>query len=275
MNARQLAGRAVRAARRRAAVRTRVAELRAARTPARTVRLVPQPVFVLSYMRSGSTLLRVLLNSHSQICAPHEMHLRSLKVTAQGPLTRASLKELRLTPRDLENMLWDRVLFDRQLMSGKPVVVDKTPANALIWRRIHRNWPDAKFIFLYRHPLRILGSWSEARPDISEEKSVPQLLRFTRSMEQARAKHGGLVVRYEELTREPEKVTREICEFLGVPWEPQMIEYGSQNHGKFVRGLGDWNDKIKSGTITPAPPDPRPEDVPDELKEIARLMGYL
>jgi hypothetical protein len=217
----------------------------------------------------------VLLNSHSQICAPHEMHLRTLKVTAAGPLTRASLEELNLTPRDLENMLWDRILFNCRLKSGKPVIVDKTPANVLTWRRLHRYWPQSKFILLYRHPMRILGSWSEARPDISEERSVPQLLRFTREMEAARAKHGGFVVRYEDLTREPAQITQKICDYLGVPWEPQMIEYGSGDHGNFVRGLGDWNDKIKSGRIEPAPPDPRPEDVPDELKEICRLMGYI
>ncbi|XDO64283.1 sulfotransferase [Streptomyces sp. RLB1-33] len=43
-------------------------------------RLVDSPVFVLSSVRSGSTLLRVLLNSHSQIRAPHEMHLRTVHV---------------------------------------------------------------------------------------------------------------------------------------------------------------------------------------------------
>jgi len=39
-------------------------------------RLVAAPVFILCTLRSGSTLLRVLLNSHSQIHAPHELHLR-------------------------------------------------------------------------------------------------------------------------------------------------------------------------------------------------------
>ena len=37
-----------------------------------------------------------------------------------------------------------------------------------------------------------------------------------------------------------------------------MIDYGSQQHGGFVRGLGDWSDKIKGGAIQPAPPDPTP-----------------
>ena len=39
-------------------------------------RMVRAPVFVMCTLRSGSTLLRVLLNSHSRIHAPHEIHLR-------------------------------------------------------------------------------------------------------------------------------------------------------------------------------------------------------
>jgi hypothetical protein len=274
VRARNFARRAARAAKRR--VHTRITGPSPTSVgPAGDFRLVPQPVFVLSYMRSGSTLLRVILNSHSQICAPLEMHLRALKVEAEGRLLRTALKELGLTTRELENMLWDRILFDRLIKDGKKLVVDKTPANALGWRRIHNYWPEAKFIILYRHPVRILGSWQDARPDISAEKSVPQLLKFTEAMEQARTEHGGLVVKYEDLTREPARTTQQICQFLGVPWEPQMVEYGQQDHGRFVRGLGDWSEKINSGKISPAPPDPKPEDVPDELKEICRLMGYL
>ena len=44
-------------------------------------RLVAAPVFILCTLRSGSTLLRVLLNSHSQIHGPHELHLRYVSVT--------------------------------------------------------------------------------------------------------------------------------------------------------------------------------------------------
>ncbi len=39
-------------------------------------RLVQRPCFLLSSVRSGSTLSRVILNSHSQIHSPHEMHFR-------------------------------------------------------------------------------------------------------------------------------------------------------------------------------------------------------
>jgi hypothetical protein len=39
-------------------------------------RLLTGPTFVLSSVRSGSTLLRLILDSHPEICSPHELHLR-------------------------------------------------------------------------------------------------------------------------------------------------------------------------------------------------------
>jgi hypothetical protein len=171
--------------------------------------------------------------------------------------------------------LWDRVLFDQLAKSGKAHIIDKTPGNSLWWRRIHNYWPKAKFIILYRHPVRVMQSWEKAHPKLKREGTIAQMLRFAEALEQARQAHGGLVVRYEEFTRDPAKVSKEICEFIGVPWEPEMIAYGEKDHGNFVRGLGDWSDKIQSGAISPAPPDPKPEDVPDDLKEVCRAMGYL
>lgn len=251
---------------------------RPAATPAdraaNNFRLVPEPVFILSYMRSGSTLLRVVLNSHSKLCAPHEMHLSSVKVELKGQ-SESALGEIGFRARWIENLVWDRVLFDQLTRSGKPHIIDKTPGNSLWWRRIHKFWPDAKFIILYRHPVRVMESWERARPEIKRQRTIAQMLRFAKALERARNIHGGLVVRYEEFTRDPAKVSQEICEFIGVPWEPQMVAYGEQDHGNFVRGLGDWSEKIQSGAISPAPPDPKPEDVPDDLKEICRLMGYL
>ena len=41
-------------------------------------RLVESPGFVMCTLRSGSTLLRVMLDSHSQVHCPHEIHLLSL-----------------------------------------------------------------------------------------------------------------------------------------------------------------------------------------------------
>src|SRR5215213_6774454 len=70
-------------------------------------RLVPAPAFILSSVRSGSTLLRVLLNSHSQIHSPHELHLRHIKVDVDAAYAEKALNEIGLDPQQLRFLLWD------------------------------------------------------------------------------------------------------------------------------------------------------------------------
>ena len=73
-------------------------------------RLVKAPAFVLCSVRSGSTLLRVLLDSHSQIVSPQELHLRDLGVQLRSDYAEQALLELGLDTKEIEYLLWDRVL---------------------------------------------------------------------------------------------------------------------------------------------------------------------
>ena len=238
-------------------------------------RLLTSPAFVLSSVRSGSTLLRVLLNSHSQIHAPIELHLRDLRTEVGSKYAERSLKEIGLAGDGLQFLLWDRVLHRELASTGKRQLVNKTPNDVFIADRIRQCWPDAKFLFLLRHPVATAASRQKARPQDSEERNTEMILRYGNALEQARRTYDGLTVRYEELTAEPERVTREVCTFLGLEWEPQMLQYGEFDHGRFKPGLGDWTDKIKSGQIQPAPPPPPAEDVPEALRELSAAWGYL
>ncbi len=73
-------------------------------------RLVESPVFVLCTLRSGSTLLRVLLNSHSQIHAPHEIHLRYTAARLEKKWSRRTMTAMGLDEPVLTYLLWDRIL---------------------------------------------------------------------------------------------------------------------------------------------------------------------
>ncbi|MHC3471457.1 sulfotransferase family protein [Streptomyces sp. 7R007] len=238
-------------------------------------RLVDSPVFVLSSVRSGSTLLRVLLNSHSRIRAPHEMHLRTLHVHLSRTFTADAMKALELDKTELEHILWDRVLHLELGRSGKDVIVDKTPPNTLIWPRLHRCWPDARYILLLRHPGAVISSLTSRRKDPDHEAILAEVSRYTEKLEEARL---GLpqahVVTYEDLTADPEAVTRALCDFLGVEWEPAMLDYGKQDHGTFKPKLGDWSKEIKSGRIQAARQADPTAGLPPRLAEIAKAWGY-
>ncbi|WP_249416371.1 sulfotransferase [Streptomyces sp. TS71-3] len=237
-------------------------------------RLVDSPVFVLSSVRSGSTLLRVLLNSHSQIRAPHEMHLRTLHVHLAREFTAQAMKELALDKEELEHVLWDRLLHLELKRSGKDVIVDKTPPNTLMWPRLSRCWPNARYIILLRHPAAVVTSLASRRTDPDLTEIEAEVLNYSEKLEEARTHLRAHVVTYEQLTAEPEKVTRGLCDHLGVPWESGMLDYGSHDHGDFQPQLGDWSSAIKSGRIQSArgaDPDVR---LPGRLGELADEWGY-
>jgi hypothetical protein len=242
-------------------------------------RLLAAPVFIFSAPRSGSTLLRVILGSHSSLYAPPELPLKHLGVRAETQWIQASLEGLELSVEDLEHMLWDRVLAEALRRSGKATLVVKTPSNVLIWERIAACWPDARFVFLLRHPAAAVASLHSSfdpawRPEEAGnmDESVARGLRYMDVVEQARSLLPGLTVRYEELTASPERVVRELCDFLGLPFQPAMLEYGAFDHAGFTPGLGDSSLNIRSGRIQP--PAPLPEEIPAGLAGICSAWGY-
>ena len=237
-------------------------------------RLVPSPVFVFAPMRSGSTLLRVLMNSHPQICAPHEMHLRTLRVDVTKPFTNEAMEHLGLQREELEHLLWDRVLHYVLVRSRKQLIVDKTPANVLHWSRIDRAWPDARYIFVLRHPGAVFTSLVDRRRNPDRDAICAELLTYVEHIDAARQSLPGLVVRYEDLTNQPVETTKRVCEHLGVAWDARMIDYGRHDHGPFKPYLGDWSKKIRSGQIEPADLPPSPGSYPRELDAAIERWGY-
>jgi hypothetical protein len=238
-------------------------------------RLLEAPVFIMCSVRSGSTLLRVLLNSHSQIHSPHEMHLRDMQVTLREGYPEKALREVGLDEERLRHLLWDRVLHRELHESGKRILVNKTPNDVFIADDIVRCWPDARFIFLLRHPASIAKSRHKARPQDDHERNVATVLRYGIALEETRRTRYGLTVRYEDLASDPTQVTREICSFLGVRWEHRMLDYGRFSHGTYKTGLGDWSEKIKSGRVQPPRPLPEIDEIPPELIDLTRAWGYL
>ncbi|WP_031158158.1 sulfotransferase family protein [Streptosporangium roseum] len=237
-------------------------------------RLLTAPIFILSPVRSGSTLLRAVLNAHSMLHAPHELHVRRLTVSFGTSLSEKAMDALGHNRADLEHLLWDRVLHRELVRSGKSFVVDKTPANAFAFERIATCWPDARFVFLLRHPASVARSWHEAAPDRrNAEEAAADALRYMKAVQRARRALTGLTVRYEDLTGDPETETRRVCDFLGVPWEPGMLSYGEQ--AVIQKGLGDWKDKIQSGVVQRGRDLPASEQIPEILRPISVTWGYL
>lgn len=243
--------------------------------------MLTRPVFIFSPARSGSTLLRAILGSHTQLYAPPELPLKHMTVQAETKWIQKSMWALQLTNDELDHLLWDRVLADTLARSGKQAIVIKTPSNVLIWSRIAECWPDSRFIFLLRHPAAVVASlqasWDikwQAVGSGSPEKVTARAVRYMRKVEEARHGLAGHTVRYEDLTTDPETTVSQLCRFLGVPFQPAMLDYGDFADLRISPGLGDASKNIRSGRIQPGTPPPRSGDVPPAVAKMCATWDY-
>ncbi|MFO0687597.1 MAG: sulfotransferase [Myxococcota bacterium] len=226
-------------------------------------------VFLIGPPRSGSTLLARMLGAHSSVVAPEEPHLitplahlgyyASVEAAPYDPIiTRQAARALVAglpggeqaylsALRAYSDAIYAGLLAARPgAAGGGALLLDKTPAYALSLEFLVKLYPNARYGVLTRHPLAVWSSFVDSFFDGDDrvahahnpllERYVPAIARFLR--EPPTALHR---VRYEALVRDPEGHARALADFLGLPFEPAMVDYGSASEGtrEATRGLGD------------------------------------
>ena len=219
-------------------------------------------VFVISSPRSGSTMLERMLESHSQILGGPEPHLLTPlahlgvwdkvdKAPYDHVLAAESQKLFIGKLADGEADYWracraycDTIYGSYLSTSDKTVVLDKTPAYALVLPFMQKVFPDAKFIVLTRHPLATFSSFANSFFDgdyrVAQEynpllnRYVPAIAAFLRQDEVP-----FIHVPYESLVQDPEGWMQKIYEYIGVEHEPDTVNYGGTTKGGTKEGLGD------------------------------------
>lgn len=219
-------------------------------------------LFVIGPPRSGSTLLMRMLSSHSAIYSraePHLLtplaHLGFYDTVEKAPFDHLQAQQavrefVADLPRGEADYLdacraYTDALYGRMLEArgkGKPLFLDKTPANALILPFIGKLYPHARYVVLIRHPAAIWSSYANSFFDgdyATARKFNPILNRYVPAMARFLRERPVPMVRvaYEDLVRRPEDEMRRVFEFLGLPFEAGTIEYGSHEHE--AKGLGD------------------------------------
>jgi protein-tyrosine sulfotransferase len=221
------------------------------------------PVFILGVPRSGTTLLRTILDSHSRIaCGPETPWLgghqprsvmelwRFLREHPQGYCASYGMGPDVVTEaaREFVGSLMDA--YARR--KGKARWAEKTPDNILHLDFLLTLFPEARVVWLTRDGLDVAVSTSvipEARRGISPalEKHlsfgpgvplVPNnpltaVLRWNhwnRLIGRGLTGREYLKVAYERLVSEPAETVRQVAEFIGERFEPGMLDYGAAAH---------------------------------------------
>jgi tetratricopeptide (TPR) repeat protein len=203
--------------------------------------------------RSGTTLLEQVLDSHPGVLTSEETHI--LHDEAYLPLSRGFTAEtsvfeiLESAPASrLRQSREDYFRFTELFLGntrGDKMLVDKNPAlNTLIPAAV-RIFPETKFLIALRDPRDVCLScfMQSLSPNpissayLSLEGTVTQYLSVMGLWRTLlpRLRNPFIEVRYEELVKDLEGTSRKVLEFLGIPWDAQVLRFDEHARSKSVR----------------------------------------
>ena len=211
--------------------------------------IAPTP-FIVGVGRSGTTLLRLMLDAHPQLAIPGETHfipalIKTAKQTGSKQETLDVLTEsgtwpnLGLTREAVADAFAVADPFNsasavRTVMNlyasrfDKPRWGDKTPTYRRALTVIGAALPEARFIHIIRDgrdvALSYRGLWFGPGDELEAQARF-----WTAEISEARRQGAPLSnymeLRFEDLVRDPERELRRICIFLELSFEPAMLTY--------------------------------------------------
>jgi tetratricopeptide (TPR) repeat protein len=223
-------------------------------------------VFLLGFPRSGTTLLESVLDQHPDTVTLEERDTLHRGVLAYlsdpGDLARlAEAPEAALKP--LRDDYWARVAGLGVDVKGK-VFIDKNPFNTLKLPVILKLFPGARILFAVRDPRDVVLSCFRRRFNIN-----PSTYEFL-DLAATAASYNGLMqlaatlreklpitehqVVYERLVETFESEARAACDFIGVDWRSDLLEFADRAgrgeiasasaaqiaRGLYTEGAGQW-----------------------------------
>ena len=204
------------------------------------------PIIIGGSQRSGTTLMRVILDSHPRIaCGPESSLLTGgfipENLSRRFDILLPEISRLRARARDHAHFV-EVFLTQYATNRGKGRWAEKTPQNVSYLPFIFRHFPAAKFIHLIRdgrdavcsirtHPkFRIV----DGRPVASNihrplRPCIQSWLRDTAAGMQWRGHPQYMEFHYEKLVSDLEPTLRRLCDFINEPWHPAMLEFHAQD----------------------------------------------
>ncbi len=247
---------------------------------------VPGPVFVVGSMRSGSTMLRLMLDSHPRIAIPSETGFMGSAAAVHR------IPDWKFGDGWYERLGWSAAEVDERLREfydgmfrryastqGKPRWGEKTPFHTAHMVRMAQIFPDARFVGIVRHPGAVASSLHR-RFHYEFGEAVTYWQDINKRMLSSAIALGDrfALCRYEDLVRQGEPVLRELLDFLGEPWEPEVL-----HHHEVQREKGAPR-AVEGRTITSDPVDASRadawstsvgEDERGELERASDLAAFL
>ena len=231
----------------------------------------PPVPFVVGVGRSGTTLLRLMLDAHPDLAVPPETGFvpNLIGAAREDGATPQSLAEVLVNHRrwgdfgleiDELTARWQALprlgpgpvvrafyeLYAEQ--QGKPRWGDKTPGYSQHIRSIAKVIPEARFIHLIRDGRDVTLSRTTTlalKPTTITKAAGRWKRRLKRARRQGAKVDHYLELRYEALVSDPEGTLRKACEFIELPWDPVMLDYHERSADRLaeldrdIQAMGD------------------------------------
>lgn len=263
-----------------------------------------QPVFILSCVRSGSTMLRCIIDTHPNLCSPGHLnlgplctHLYAAAYYSLGRLPAVATEEQRdrLALAETRRIVAD--LLDRYAQGkGKGRWCEKSTVNIDHLELLARVFPEADYVCLYRNCLDVadscikispLGYMAELAPYVQKNPAnlvaamldnwldkTGKLLAFEQSH-----RDRCFRVNYETLVTQPKQTLAPLFEFLGESWRDDLIDaVFSAPHDQGDGDLKVWfsakinTDSVGKGSAIPL--TSIPEAAIADIDALHRQLGY-
>jgi hypothetical protein len=234
----------------------------------------PAP-FVVGVGRSGTTLLRLMLDAHPAMAIPPETHFvpamldcfSRLRVTPERVLAaieaapQSGLPESEVDPEALLERLRgirpmnapDSIRAFYTLYAeraGKERWGDKTPRYVTALAKLGRALPEARFVHMIRDGRDVALSTNRRLVELRGSRPVPAERmakrwrhRILSARRVAQVADRYFEIRYEDLVRDTEPALRRVCEFVELDYDPAMLDY----HERAAERLQEMNRERQRG----------------------------
>jgi hypothetical protein len=207
------------------------------------------PIFVIGTGRSGTTLLRQMLNAHPRIYLTQEasFYIGSNKVPKRFNgsdwldlyFRSFSFAWLRVDPNDVLANL-PRPLPREQLPDAyraimrckarefdKPRYGDKTPFHSSYLKQMYEDFPDARIVHIVRDPRPTVASL-QRMPWAASSHILNNAYCFKQMREVAPFRERMHELRLEDLLADPRGVMAGVLEFVGEEWSDDVLDHSEK-----------------------------------------------
>jgi tetratricopeptide (TPR) repeat protein len=213
-----------------------------------------RPVFIIGMLRSGTTLAEQILASHPGVYGAGELMFWNRAAAAH----QSSALQGQMAAGVLCALGNDYLRLLQQLSADALRVVDKMPGNYLHLGLIHAALPNARFIHMRRNPIdtcvsiyfQHLEAFHSYATDLADlAHYVGEYRRVMQHWRSALPADRMLEVPYEGLVADQQAWSRKMLEFIGLPWDPNCIDF--QRTERTVITASNWQvrQKISNSSV--------------------------